>query len=35
MILHDVVTTLFLFMIPVFLLLTAIEAEQVVRVRVA
>ena len=34
MTLHDVVTTLFLFMIPVFLMMTATEAEQVIRVRV-
>lgn len=34
MTLHDVVTMLFLLMIPVCLMLTATEAEQVIRVRV-
>jgi len=34
MTLHDVVTMLFLFMIPVSLMVTATEAKEVIRVRV-
>ncbi len=34
MTLHEIATMFFLFVIPAFLMLTAIEAEQVARVRV-